>query len=325
MKITILEYSAAWDPEFRSERQRLSGALSRLDARIEHIGSTAVPGLAAKPVIDIMIGLGREGELDALVAPVTALGYEYVREYEAMMPFRRFFRRSGDGGISFHLHAVVGDTPFWREHLLFRDLLRRDQELRTAYATLKRELAGREWPSGNDYAAAKGEFIRAALAAGRMAAADATGRVVYQVSTVPLESGEQLRPYYLQRYAGMIESTMAALAAGEGALRDHCQSDVWQRLALPHEFPALGPAQLKMMIVLEALFEQVRREEAPHLPGRLASVFTWPEMELARQLRLHIFPILQQGDAVADDEHLVKGVDMQLFGGSGIRTEQKSD
>lgn len=322
MKISILEYSAAWDRAFRSERHRLAVALHSLKNHIEHIGSTAVPGLAAKPVIDIMIGLGRESGLDALVGPVTALGYEYIPEYEAMMPFRRFFRRSGEGGMSFHLHAVAKDTLFWEDHLLFRDLLRRDQELRTAYEALKKELAKQEWPSGNDYATAKGEFIRATLAAGRLDPYDATGRVVYQVSTVPLAAGDQLRPYYLQRYADMIEATMAAIAAGEDALCDHCQSDAWLRLPLPDEFPALGPEQLTMMIVLEALFELVRRQEAPRLPSRLKSIFSWPERELAHRFREAYVPggiihrcVIRSGSALdCDGALLPPGINLDQNG-----------
>lgn len=312
MKIQIQEYSSSWEAFFQAERHRFTDALSLLDARIEHIGSTSVFGLAAKPVIDIIIGLGAEEGLDALAGSVTALGYEYVPEYEAMLPHRRFFRRSGDDGVSFHLHAVVRDSPFWRDHLMFRDLLRSDQELRTAYETLKRELASREWPSGNDYAAAKGGFIRDALALGRMVPADATGRVVYQVSTVPLKSGDQLRPYYLQRYARMIEITMSTIAAGEESLLSHCRSEEWQRLALPREFPSLDSSQLTMMIVLEALFEQVRREKVSHLPSRLKSVFTWSELELARRFREAYLPggvihrcVIRSGSALELDGALL--------------------
>ncbi|CAH2032271.1 GrpB family protein [Trichlorobacter ammonificans] len=329
MKISILEYSAAWDRAFRSERHRLAVALHSLKSRIEHIGSTAVPGLAAKPVIDIMIGLGRESGLDALIGPVTALGYEYVREYKAMMPFRRFFRRNGEGGMSFHLHAVAGDTLFWQDHLLFRDLLRNKPELHTAYEALKKELAKQEWPSGNDYAAAKGEFIRAALAAGRLDPDDATGRVVYQVSTIPLAAGDQLRPYYLQRYTEEIEAAMAAIAAGEDALLDHCSAEGGRRLPLPHEFPALGPEQLTMMIVLEALFELVRRHEAPHLPSRLKSIFTWPERELAHRFRDAYVPggiihrcVIRSGSALdCDGALLPPGINLDVPNQSALADE----
>ncbi|BEH10446.1 MULTISPECIES: hypothetical protein [Geobacter] len=102
---------------------------------------------------------------------------------------------------------------------------------------------------------------------------------------MPLAPGAWLRPYYLQRYGAMIKAAMEALASGEIALLAHCQKEAWLLLEMPQEIPSLKPEQLKMMIVLEALFEQVRHEKAPTLPSRLASIFTWPVPEVAQRVR----------------------------------------
>ncbi|AAR34945.1 GrpB family protein [Geobacter sulfurreducens] len=322
MRIAIEEYSSAWERAFLAERKRLLGTALPVDAHVEHIGSTAVTGLAAKPVIDIMIGLLREKELDVLVGPVRSLGYEYLPEYETVMPFRRFFRRIGDAGVSFHLHAVVKETAFWQDHLLFRDLLRGDDALRTAYEALKKQLSEQEWPSGDQYAAAKFGFIKEALSRGRIAGAGATGRVVYQVSSVPLAPGAWLRPYYLQRYGAMINAAIAALSTGEKALLAYCQKEAWLLLEMPQEIPSLKPEQLKMMIVLEALFEQVRHEEAPTLPSRLASIFTWPVPGVAQRFRDAYFPggvihrcVIRSGSALEFDGALLPpGINLDQAG-----------
>lgn len=128
--------------------------------QIEHIGSTAVPGLAAKPIIDIMVGLENFALADSLVPRVTTLGYEYVQKYEAVMPLRRYFRRDTNGARSHHLHMVAVGGEFWERHLLFRDYLRQHPDVAADYAALKRQLAAREWHDVNDYADAKTEFIR---------------------------------------------------------------------------------------------------------------------------------------------------------------------
>lgn len=172
MVIEIASYNPDWPAAFAAEAERLRFAIAQPALVIEHIGSTAVPGLAAKPVIDIMPGVESALELDACVKPLVAIGYTYIPDYEDVMPFRRFLRKAltPDQRPGFNLHIVARGSKFWHEHLGFRDRLRHDQELAQRYEALKRELASQHTDT-NEYAGAKTEFIVSALAA-----ATGTGR-----------------------------------------------------------------------------------------------------------------------------------------------------
>lgn len=160
MKVTIVEYRPEWTEMFDDEKRVLRNALGEVSARIEHIGSTAVPGLAAKPIIDIMVGLDDFSIADNLVPKIEALDYEYIKKYEAVMPFRRFFVKETGGLRTHQIHMVGVTSEFWERLVLFRDYLRRNSEVAAEYALMKKELAGREWLDVNEYADAKTEFIR---------------------------------------------------------------------------------------------------------------------------------------------------------------------
>ena len=159
MQIIIEEYQETWPQLFIAEKERLSSLLPA-SSRIEHIGSTSVPGLAAKPVIDIMVGLADFAVADELVPCIASLQYEYLKFIESQMPYRRFFRKFEGQIRTHHIHMVEIGTEFWNRHLAFRNYLREHDDVANDYATLKRELAQRDWDDMNDYADAKTEFIR---------------------------------------------------------------------------------------------------------------------------------------------------------------------
>ncbi len=148
--IVIAEYDAAWVRRFEEERAMILRACGR-DAfvRIEHVGSTAVPRLAAKPIIDVMPGVRSLDHFMKNVPAIESLGYEYAPETERPMPelndpgmpFRRYFRKDVDGERAFHLHTVEVSSEFWRDHLMFRNYLRTHPDEAQAYAELKRRLA----------------------------------------------------------------------------------------------------------------------------------------------------------------------------------------
>jgi GrpB-like predicted nucleotidyltransferase (UPF0157 family) len=150
---------------FEAERARLVVTVGDWVAGVEHIGSTAVPGLAAKPVIDILMGVRALADADSnCIEPICGLAYEYVPQFETVMPFRRYFRRLEDPTThSHHIHLVEKRSEFWERHLLFRDYLRAHPEQAQDYEQLKRRLAP-QFSDVNDYAEAKTEFIRAAEA-----------------------------------------------------------------------------------------------------------------------------------------------------------------
>jgi GrpB-like predicted nucleotidyltransferase (UPF0157 family) len=162
MKIIIQSYDRNWPALFEEEKARLAAALSEHITSIQHIGSTSVPGLGAKPIIDIMIAVPSLAEADEFcIQPITALGYEYVKEFEAETPQRRYFRKqNAEGAPTHHIHLVRINSDWWVDHLLFRDYLRGNSEVRRAYDALKRQLAEREWESRDDYTQTKSGFIQ---------------------------------------------------------------------------------------------------------------------------------------------------------------------
>src|SRR4051812_23239416 len=107
MKVNIAEYSTAWASLFAEEKRLLEIALGKESAVIEHIGSTSVVGLAAKPIIDIMVGLQDFSIADNLVPKIEALGYEYIQRHEDVMPFRRYFTKKVDGTSTHHIHMIA--------------------------------------------------------------------------------------------------------------------------------------------------------------------------------------------------------------------------
>jgi GrpB-like predicted nucleotidyltransferase (UPF0157 family) len=146
--IVIADYDPDWPRLFRYERAMLLRACGD-DAfvRIEHVGSTSVPGLAAKPIIDIMPGVRSLDGFTRHIAAIEALGYEYGPETERDseegpgMPFRRYFRKHVDGVRAFHLHVVEVTSDFWRDHLIFRNYLLNYPPDAAAYADVKRRIA----------------------------------------------------------------------------------------------------------------------------------------------------------------------------------------
>src|SRR2546421_8145170 len=138
MPILIEPYNPDWPVIYEREKSTIVAALSPLLAAIEHIGSTSVPGLAAKPIVDIMPAVRRLADLDGTVAPMVALGYEYMPQYESEVPFRRFFRkRPPDHPQAFNVHVVELDGDWWRGDRFFRDYLRIHPETAREYERLK--------------------------------------------------------------------------------------------------------------------------------------------------------------------------------------------
>ena len=143
-----------------------------LPAAVEHVGSTAVPALPAKPILDLLAGRPVEGALAPYVAACEAAGYRY--RGESGIPGRHYFVRDApDGRRTHHLHLVEHGGAFWRSHLAFRDYLRRVPARAAAYAALKRELASRHPGDRTAYTEGKAAFVAETLAL----AAGAPGRL----------------------------------------------------------------------------------------------------------------------------------------------------
>jgi len=160
--VLLSPYSPLWPAIFDHEARRLE-ALFDGAARIEHIGSTAVPGLGAKPIVDILLGAPDVPFIEARIPALVAQGYRYVPEFERSMPQRRYFTRTDGQPGNFHLHAVAQDSAFFRSHLAFRDALRADAALAGEYWKLKQRLAARFPNDRAAYSDGKSAFIREVL------------------------------------------------------------------------------------------------------------------------------------------------------------------
>ena len=169
--VELSAYSPMWPATFDIEKRRLEEVFGEDRVLIEHVGSTAVPGLGAKPIIDILLGAPTLATVESHIPGLVASGYRYVPEFERAIPERRFLVKTDGHPGYFHLHAVVYDTQFWRDQVDFRDLLRADPGYVERYWRLKSALAARFRNDREAYADAKGDFIRNALLRARGQAA----------------------------------------------------------------------------------------------------------------------------------------------------------
>ena len=182
-EIVVNPYDAAWPVRFQLESQLLSVALRDLDPAIEHIGSTAVCGLAAKPIIDMLVGVASLAAFESHER-LSWFGYQYIPEYERALPDRRFFKRVSNGTRTHHVHVVEKDGLYWNRYLTFRDSLRNDAWLAHRYAVLKRGLARTHGFDRDAYTNGKSSFIEAVLALPMQRAKTRTPRPPFGFSAV---------------------------------------------------------------------------------------------------------------------------------------------
>jgi GrpB-like predicted nucleotidyltransferase (UPF0157 family) len=161
--IVVCDFDPAWPAIFDQERARLRAVLGSVVTNIEHVGSTAVPGLAAKPIIDMLVGVRSLSEAkSSCLEPLQALGYTYIPEYESWLPGEMLFRKGVPGPWTHHVHVIEPSSPRWEEYILIRDYLRRHPEIAHAYANLKKALVFDDDIAG--YRNAKRPFLHAVIA-----------------------------------------------------------------------------------------------------------------------------------------------------------------
>ncbi|GAA0883661.1 GrpB family protein [Sphingobacterium siyangense] len=177
-------YNPIWKANFDSIQHELLALLKPIRSRVDHIGSTAVEGLSAKPIIDILIGLEEENDLDLIPFLLQGKCYVYYEKYNADMPYRRFFvalidrpevlglpehiapddeipARLHDHSLRIaHIHSIPTSSVHWLRHIAFRDYLRVHEEVRGQYQVIKEKLVLQQWKDGNDYNDAKDEFLK---------------------------------------------------------------------------------------------------------------------------------------------------------------------
>ena len=157
--IDLVPYDSAWPRAFAAEADRLRHALPDLLVDLHHMGSTAIPGIIAKPVIDILAVVEKVEALDAHSEAFEALGYEVMGEFG--IPGRRYFRKDdASGRRTHHVHAFARGSGEIARHLDFRDYLRAHPAAAEAYAVLKRTLALECGDDTRRYTEGKAAFVR---------------------------------------------------------------------------------------------------------------------------------------------------------------------
>jgi GrpB-like predicted nucleotidyltransferase (UPF0157 family) len=161
--IKIVDYDPDWPRKFETHAGRIADALDGSALLIEHIGSTSVPGLAAKPIIDILVLVPDSADESVYLPRLEAAGYA-LRVREPDWNEHRMLRTPEK---DVHVHVYTAGCPEAERNLTFRDCLRRNADDRWRYEQTKRALAAQDWPDMNAYAEAKTEVIESILAASR--------------------------------------------------------------------------------------------------------------------------------------------------------------
>lgn len=138
MKIVFEQYNPDWKNYFVKIKNELLELIGFIKPRIEHIGSTSVEGLSAKPIIDILVGVNSEKDLAETIKPLTENNYIYYECFNKEMPYRRFFIKHKGDPAKFALPQII----------------------KAQYQFLKEQLSNKEWEDGNQYNAAKNHFIK---------------------------------------------------------------------------------------------------------------------------------------------------------------------
>jgi len=166
MKRCVLfrEYEASWPQLYEAEKILVLGQIGEHLLTIEHIGSTSVPGLSAKPIIDMLLGVETLDQADACLDPLQQIGYEYLPERTAFTKARRFLRKYPPfGPVGYHLHLLQPSSPYWTVLLVFRNYLWHHPDTAHQYSVLKQQLA-EQFPTDRlAYLHGKADFIHAVL------------------------------------------------------------------------------------------------------------------------------------------------------------------
>lgn len=158
--VRLLDYTPLWEELYQEEEERIRAVIGHFIIDIQHIGSTAIPGIKAKPILDMMVGVARLGDALLCQAQLEALGYDYIAH--ANLPNDHVF---GKGVERTHLlHVVEYGSAEWANPLHFRDRLRKDAELAQKYESLKEQLKDRFGNNPAEYTNEKLRFIREVIA-----------------------------------------------------------------------------------------------------------------------------------------------------------------
>lgn len=157
-QVYIEAYTSSWEQQFHEERELLQKIVGDKAIAIEHIGSTSIEGLGAKPIIDIAMGVNALEDVIEFIEPLQQIGYEFVSHKD--FSERRFFRKGMWRAGTHHLHVNKFGEEHWNHQLLFRDYLRNHPDALMEYYQLKQDLAQKFCFDRASYTANKGPFIQ---------------------------------------------------------------------------------------------------------------------------------------------------------------------
>lgn len=171
-QVYLAPYDPAWPEQFEAMRTRILGALGERALRIEHVGSTSIPGVCAKPVIDVVLEVADSTDEAAYVPPLEAAGFRLHLREPNWLEHRVL---KGDAPLA-NLHVFSRGSPETARMVAFRDRCRADPDERRLYEETKRALAGQVWRHVQHYANAKSEVVEAIIARARTDGAERAGR-----------------------------------------------------------------------------------------------------------------------------------------------------
>ncbi|MBM7586033.1 GrpB-like predicted nucleotidyltransferase (UPF0157 family) [Bacillus pakistanensis] len=157
-KVIIETYKEYWQIQFEEEKKSITEILSGQFIAIEHIGSTSIEGLGAKPILDIAIGVEKLKVTNEYIKPLAKIGYEFVDHEE--FPERRFFRKGEWRAGTHHVHIYEFKSEHWNNHILFRNYLRENTAILKEYEQLKKKLAKEFTFDRVKYTQGKSNFIQ---------------------------------------------------------------------------------------------------------------------------------------------------------------------
>jgi GrpB-like predicted nucleotidyltransferase (UPF0157 family) len=176
--VALVPWDPAWLRRYECERGAIAEAAGRRVVEIAHIGSTAVEGMQAKPIVDLVVAVDAASSIRPAADDLRALGYSYRDDPGSVNDDRHMFLlRRADGRRLVHAHVVVRGSRWWRDHIAFRDLLRAEPRQRADYRALKRRLADRHAGDREAYTAAKSAFVTSALARAERSLSSESGPV----------------------------------------------------------------------------------------------------------------------------------------------------
>jgi tRNA threonylcarbamoyladenosine biosynthesis protein TsaE len=208
-KVELAEHSAAWAERFASETTQIEEALGDLVIQVEHVGSTAVPGLAAKPTVDMAVGATTTDLPVEAIERMKALGFEDAAEDSR--PGERRFRKGAVFPRDVIVHVVEWGGPMWQSFLRFRDALRADAALAAEYEALKRNLLAQrgDWYSGEDKEALVGRVLAA-----RPHRLDMSSASAQETERIAARLARELRPGDLVTVSGELGTGKTTFVRG---------------------------------------------------------------------------------------------------------------